>query len=92
MHDVATSVCMFVWSSGYGLSPGVLSNGYGEARATRELRTWPAYRLVQELLAAKRGLQLPRVLRKLDHYDSMLIDDMGYLPQGAEESEVKRQK
>ena len=48
----------------------------------------PAYRLVQELLAAKRDLDLPRQLRKLDNFDFLLLDDLGYLPQGAEESEV----
>ena len=45
----------------------------------------PAYRLVQELLAAKRDLDLPRQLRKLDNFDFLLLDDLGYLPQGAEE-------
>ena len=29
-----------------------------------------------------------RQLRKLDNYDFLLLDDLGYLPQGAEESEV----
>ena len=48
----------------------------------------PAYRLVQELLAAKRDLDLPRRLRKLDNFDFLLLDDLGYLPQGAEDSEV----
>ncbi len=48
----------------------------------------PAYRLVQEILAAKRDLDLPRRLRKLDNFDFLLLDDLGYLPQGAEESEV----
>ena len=46
------------------------------------------HRLVQDLLAAKRDLALPRQLRKLDNYDFLLLDDLGYLPQGAEESEV----
>ena len=40
------------------------------------------------MLAAKRDLELPRVLRKLDNFDLLVIDDLGYLPQGAEESEV----
>ena len=48
----------------------------------------PAYRLVQDPLAAKRVLALPRQLRKLDNYDLLLLDDLAYLPQGAEESEV----
>ena len=43
----------------------------------------PAYRLVQELLAAQRDLQLPRALRKLDNFDFLVLDDLGYLPQGA---------
>ena len=43
---------------------------------------------MQDLLAAKRDLSLPRQLRKLDSYDFLLLDDLGYLPQGAEESEV----
>ena len=41
-----------------------------------------------ELLAAKRDLDLPRRLRRLDNFDFLILDDLGYLPQGAEESEV----
>ena len=48
----------------------------------------PAYRLVQDLLAAKRDFDLPRRLRRLDNFDFLLLDDLGYLPQGTEESEV----
>lgn len=40
----------------------------------------PAYRLVQDILAAKRDLDLPRMLRKLDNFDLLIIDDLGYLP------------
>ena len=40
------------------------------------------------MLAAKRDLDLPRMLRKLDNFDLLVIDDLGYLPQGAGESEV----
>ena len=43
---------------------------------------------MRELLAAKRDLDLPRRLRKWDNFDFLLFDDLGYLPQGAEESEV----
>ena len=48
----------------------------------------PAYRLVQDMLAAKRDLELPRMLRKLGNFDLLVVDDLGYLPQGVEESEV----
>jgi DNA replication protein DnaC len=48
----------------------------------------PAYKLVQNLLAARRDLDLPRMLRKLDNFEFLIIDDLGYLPQGTQESEV----
>jgi DNA replication protein DnaC len=43
---------------------------------------------VQELLAAKRNLELPRALRKLDHYAVLLLDDVGYIQQSPEEAEI----
>ena len=48
----------------------------------------PAYSLVQELLAANRQLTLPRALRKLDHFEVLLLDDLGYIQQSPEEAEV----
>ena len=62
--------------------------GHRLVEAGRSVLFAPAYRLVQDLLAAKQDLALPRQLRKLDNYDFLLLDDLGYLPQGAEESEV----
>lgn len=48
----------------------------------------PTFQLVQELLAAKRDLALPRALRRLDAYDVIILDDLGYVQQSAEEVEV----
>jgi DNA replication protein DnaC len=48
----------------------------------------PAYRLVQRLLLAKRALGLEKELRRLDAYDTVLIDDIGYVQQDREEMEV----
>jgi DNA replication protein DnaC len=48
----------------------------------------PAYQLVQELLAAKRDLVLPRQLRRLDSFELLILDDIGYVKQSAEEAEV----
>ena len=48
----------------------------------------PACRLVQDLLAAKPDLALPRELLGLDNYDFLLLEALVYLPKGAEESEV----
>ncbi len=48
----------------------------------------PAYRLVQRLLAAKRDLELEAELKRLDAFDAVLIDDLGYVQQDREEMEV----
>lgn len=44
--------------------------------------------LVQELLAAKRDLKLPRVLKRLAGYPALILDDLGYVQQSREEMEV----
>jgi len=48
----------------------------------------PAYRLVQRLLAAKRDLLLDRELKRLDAYDAVILDGLGYVQQDREEMEV----
>jgi len=48
----------------------------------------PAYRLVQRLLGAKRDLTLDRELKRLDGYDAVILDDLGYVQQDREEMEV----
>lgn len=54
----------------------------------RSVLYMPTFRLVQDLLVAKRDLQLPRALRKLDLFDVLLLDDIGYVQQSADEVEV----
>ncbi len=44
--------------------------------------------LLQELLAAKRDLKLPKLLKKLARYHVIIIDDIGYVQQEKEEMEV----
>jgi DNA replication protein DnaC len=44
--------------------------------------------LVQELLAAKQELKLPRVLKRLASYEMVIVDDLGYVQQSREEMEV----
>jgi DNA replication protein DnaC len=48
----------------------------------------PAYALVQRLLVAKQGLGLERELRRLDSFDAIIIDDIGYVQQTRDETEV----
>ena len=47
-----------------------------------------AVMLVQRLLAAKKQLELERQLRRLDGYDAVILDDIGYVQQDREEMEV----
>jgi DNA replication protein DnaC len=44
--------------------------------------------LVQELLAAKRDLKLPGLLKRLSGYAALILDDLGYVQQSREEMEV----
>ncbi len=44
--------------------------------------------LVQKLLKAKADLHLEKELKRLDKYDALLIDDIGYVQQNREEMEV----
>ena len=48
----------------------------------------PTFKLVGQLLVAKRDLKLPSALAKLAHYDAVILDDLGYVPQGREETDV----
>lgn len=48
----------------------------------------PAFKLVQQLLIAKQGLRLDKELKKLDRFEAVIIDDIGYIQQGRDEMEV----
>jgi DNA replication protein DnaC len=48
----------------------------------------PTYRLVDELLRAKRDLMLEHELRRLDTYEVLILDDIGYVQQSRDEMEV----
>ena len=48
----------------------------------------PAYSLVQLLLLAKKEFMLERQLRRLDGFDVVIIDDIGYIQQSQAEMEV----
>jgi DNA replication protein DnaC len=48
----------------------------------------PAFRLVQQLLVAKRELKLEAMLKRLDRFDAVILDDIGYIQQDRGEMEV----
>ena len=48
----------------------------------------PTFKLVQQLLAAKKELRLDGLLKKLDRFEAVILDDLGYVQQSREEMEV----
>ena len=73
---------------GAGKSHALAALGRVLVAQGRSVLWTPTYSQIQELLAAKRDLDLPRKLRKLDNYDLVILDDIGYVKQTAEEAEV----
>ncbi len=48
----------------------------------------PAFKLVHRLLIAKRELELETLLKRLDRFEVVILDDIGYVQQSREEMEV----
>jgi len=48
----------------------------------------PTFKLIQRLLEAKRELKIEAALKKLDQYEVVILDDLGYVQQTREEMEV----
>jgi len=57
-------------------------------RAGRKVLFRTCALLVQELLAAKRDLKLPKFLKQLAKWEALILDDLGYVQQSREEMEV----
>jgi DNA replication protein DnaC len=73
---------------GVGKSHLACALGHALVEAGRSVLFTPTYQLVQQLLVARRDLHLPRSLRALDVFDAIILDDLGYVQQTAEEAEV----
>ena len=73
---------------GVGKSHVAAAIGHALVSSGRSVLFAPTYQLVQELLAAKRDLELPRALAKLDAFDLIVLDDIGYVQQAPDEIEV----
>jgi len=73
---------------GTGKSHAACAIGHALVEAGHSVLFVPTYQLVQELLVAKRDLDLPRALRKLDLFELIILDDIGYVGQSSDEAEV----
>ena len=85
--ETATNVLAF-GLPGVGKSHALSAVGHALVEAGHSVLFTPAYAVVQELLSAKRDLDLPRALGKLDLFEVILLDDLGYVQQSPEEAEV----
>jgi len=63
------------------LGAELIQNGY-------TVHFTPAFALVQRLLAARQSYGLEKELRRLDAFDALIIDDIGYIQQDRDETEV----
>jgi len=73
---------------GRGKSHLVCAIGHELVRRGYQVLCVPAFKLVQRLLAAKKELDLEATLKRLDHFDAVILDDLGYVQQSREEMEV----
>ena len=65
---------------GTGKTHALCALGHRLVEAGHSALFAPAYRLVQDLLAAERNFDLPQQLRKLDNFDFLLLDDWATCP------------
>lgn len=85
--DQANNVLVF-GLPGVGKSHLACALGHALVDLGRSILFVPTYQLIQQLLAARRDLSLPKMLRSLDIYDAIILDDLGYVQQTSEEAEV----
>ena len=85
--DAAENLLIF-GLPGRGKTHAACAVGHALVRAGHSVRFFPAYQLVQRLLAAKRDLKLERLIDQLDAVDVVILDDIGYVQQDRAEMEV----
>jgi DNA replication protein DnaC len=83
----ATNVCAF-GNPGTGKTHVVSAIGHELVRMGYSVSFSPVSALVEKLLVAKRDLHLTKELKRLDRFDCLILDDIGYVQQDREEMEV----
>ena len=73
---------------GRGKSHALAAIGHELVQRGHRVLFVPTFQLVQKLLAAKRDLLLEAELRRLDRFDVVILDDIGYVQQDRAEMEV----
>lgn len=83
----STNVCVF-GNPGTGKTHLVSAIGHELVHRGRSVFFTEVSELVERLLVAKRDLRLTKELRRLDRFDCVILDDIGYVQQGRDEMEV----
>jgi len=73
---------------GTGKTHLVVALGYEWVQRNYSVLFTPTFKLVGGLLRAKRDYELERELRRLDRFQVVILDDLGYVQQSREEMEV----
>jgi DNA replication protein DnaC len=73
---------------GRGKTHFVAAVGHELVNIGRSVFFTPTYRLMDSLLRAKRDLLLEHELRRLDRFEVLILDDIGYVQQSPDEMEV----
>ena len=85
--DEALNVLIF-GLPGRGKTHVAAAVGAALVQLGRQVLFTPTFQLVDLLLRAKRDLQLERQLRRLDRFEVLILDDLGYVQQNRDEMEV----
>jgi DNA replication protein DnaC len=75
-------------ASGLGKTHLAAALGYGLIEQAIRVRFTTGTAIVQQLQKAREGLGLEEALKKLDKYELLIIDDIGYVKQSESESQV----
>lgn len=85
--DQAENVLAF-GTPGSGKTHLLCAVGHELTYQERRLRFMTGSEMIQQLLMAKRDLELPRLLKRWDKYQAIILDDIGYIQHSREEMEV----
>ena len=80
--------CLIFGPSGVGKTHLAAAVAYASIDLGARAKFVSATALVQQLQHAKLQLQLPTLLKKLDRYDLLVIDDLGYVKKSEAETSV----
>lgn len=80
--------CLIFGPSGVGKTHLAAAVAHAAVELGKRAKFFSATTLVQQLQQAKLQLQLPALLKKLDRYDLLVIDDLGYVKKSEAETSV----